>query len=366
MFINASINNNAYAKPLDGFVFGQKYIKSQGNPKQRIAFLGLSDPESAYQIAISSYKPCSVEGSLQKLSWFTSFQCVLLKIKDKDNKQYDVVVNINSLSQRLGIQKNKIIAFAKLHNHDVTELVNQRLKELFPPAPPAISSEIEIISLVEKEKEQTAEQNEEPIDNANETELKQDLDEKKEIKPSVEQHKEPESINCKNPDLELEKVESKQENHDNQFMNAIPVAAALFASSQALISYGPATNLITGTASVAIGFHGSVVSSIKIYNNEERGKNFAHLSLYILTLGLGIYKLATSIVSNEVNDSEELDECWRMVDNLSSKAANLSGKVADMCIKHCFGSQSTTDFCREDCPDLYENYLSSNRSYSNS
>lgn len=339
MFINASINNS-HAKPLDGFVFGQNYVKSPGSLKQRLRFFDfIDDPEGAYQVAIRSYKPCtSLNRSIENFSWFTSFQCALLKISDQDNKQYDVLVNINSLSKRLGIQRNKIVEFAKHHNHDVTALVSERLKELLPPPSQPISSAT-VIS-IEEQQNTSKEPHEEPsFVNSNDTELvKQELKElplpsgelptiipkeENEIILAPESNEEQASVNSKATVHELEKVEGKKEN--KQFLNAIPLAAALFAS-HILLSNLSGTYTFIGASALGIGFCGVLDSAIKIFYNEERRKNFVHLSLYSLTLGLGIYEAAMHGIP-EVDDSE--------LNDYMVTAATLSGKLANMCSVFC-------------------------------
>lgn len=121
MFISATIFNQ--------FTSAKQLEKSQGNAKPRIAFSDLADFESTYHVAVKSV------GSFKKqLSWVERFQWVIIRIQDKDNNQYYALTNKNSLSKRLGIDKNIITTTAKLNGNDVTELVHERLQAMKPPA----------------------------------------------------------------------------------------------------------------------------------------------------------------------------------------------------------------------------------------
>lgn len=119
MFINATIFNQ--------YIPAKTLEKSKGLPRSRISFSEIQDFDSTYYIAVKSVEPFK-----RKLNWFERFYWVIVIIQDKDNKQWYALANINSLSKRLGIDKNTIITTAKLSGDDVTELVNQRLQAMKP------------------------------------------------------------------------------------------------------------------------------------------------------------------------------------------------------------------------------------------
>lgn len=111
---------NAIIKTQDG---KEMKVSSNGKLTSRISFpLFFRDTDQHFRIAIKNE---SRESPF--LRFYEKRHWALLKVKDIQGKEKFVIVNISSLSNRFGIDRATVVKFAKSHQGDVTDLVQNQL-----------------------------------------------------------------------------------------------------------------------------------------------------------------------------------------------------------------------------------------------